>query len=166
MVTGSVASMLYGDPRFTHDIDLVLLVDSCDPSIFSREFPAGDFYCPPEEVMLLESRRSSGGHFNLIHHASGFKADIYLRDFRDEFIRWSFANIRSVVLPEVTIPVAPPEYVIVNKLIYYRQGGSEKHLTDIAGILSNMADKVNWEVIQQQALRYGLTAELEKVRNQ
>lgn len=31
---------------------------------------------------------------------------------------------------------APPEYVIVRKLEYYREGGSEKHLRDIRSMLA------------------------------
>jgi hypothetical protein len=33
--------------------------------------------------------------------------------------------------------LAPPEYVILHKLEFFREGGSEKHLRDIRGILQN-----------------------------
>ena len=68
MVTGSVASILYGEPRLTHDIDMVLSVKELDGRAFSLEFPIDDFYCPPVEVLMIESRRVQRGHFNLIHH--------------------------------------------------------------------------------------------------
>jgi len=32
--------------------------------------------------------------------------------------------------------VAPPEYVIVRKLEYFREGGSAKHLADIRAMLA------------------------------
>ena len=32
--------------------------------------------------------------------------------------------------------LAPPEYVIVRKLEYYREGGSDKHLRDIRSMLA------------------------------
>ena len=32
--------------------------------------------------------------------------------------------------------VAPPEYVILRKLEFWREGGSEKHLRDVAAILA------------------------------
>ena len=32
--------------------------------------------------------------------------------------------------------MAPPEYVIVRKLEYHREGGSDKHLRDIASMLA------------------------------
>ncbi len=40
--------------------------------------PAEEYYCPPLEVIDSERTRDQRGHFNLIHHETGFKADIYL----------------------------------------------------------------------------------------
>ena len=34
------------------------------------------------------------------------------------------------------MPFSPVEYVIISKLEFYREGGSEKHLRDIHGILA------------------------------
>ncbi len=39
--------------------------------------------------------------------------------------------------------LAPPEYVIVRKLEYYREGGSEKHLRDIRAMLSVSGDQLD-----------------------
>ncbi len=47
-----------------------------------------------------------------------------------------------------TIMLAPPEYVIVRKLEYFREGGSEKHLRDIRAMLA-----VSGELLDQVALR-------------
>ena len=91
MATGSIACMLYGIPRFTHDLDLVLELPPEQAGHFSALFPLSDFYCPPEDVIRIEAYRSQRGHFNLIHHDSGFKADIYLhRD--DELQAWGLKN--------------------------------------------------------------------------
>lgn len=77
-VTGSIASIFYGEPRLTHDVDIVLHLDGNRILDFSALFPLNAYYCPPEEVLEVECRRLPYGHFNLIHHTSGFKADIYL----------------------------------------------------------------------------------------
>ena len=71
-VTGSVASIVYGDPRLTHDIDLVINLHPNQVEEFIKSFPAEQFYCPPEEVIRTEINRSARGHFNLIHHETGF----------------------------------------------------------------------------------------------
>ena len=77
MVTGSVASLVYGEPRLTHDVDLVVELNISRAGEFAGLFPMEQFYCPPEEVIRIEALRETRGHFNLIHHATGFKADIY-----------------------------------------------------------------------------------------
>ena len=73
LVTGSVAATLYGEPRATHDIDLVVDLAADDEADLARVFPAEDFYLPPPEVIQVEARRERRGHFNVIHHATGLK---------------------------------------------------------------------------------------------
>ena len=60
------------------------------------------------------------------------------RDFRagSAFERWAFKNRRPLTVGETPIWLAPPEYVIIHKLEFYREGRSEKHLRDIRGMLA------------------------------
>ena len=140
VATGSVAAMLYGIPRFTHDLDLVLNLHGHHARLIEEAFPSAYFYCPPFEVIQMEARRSQRGHFNLIHHESGLKADMYLFG-RDDLHRWAFLHKRRMQLTESSgLWLAPPEYVILRKLQYYREGKSEKHLQDIRGILEVSGD--------------------------
>ncbi len=78
MVTGAVAAVVYGEPRFTHDLDLVLGLSPADADRFAAAFPSDVFYVPPREVIEEEASRTGHGHFNLIHHETGLKADCYL----------------------------------------------------------------------------------------
>ncbi len=149
MVTGSVASMLYGIPRFTHDLDMVLHLDQIQMMNLPGAFPLSDFYCPPLEVLQIESRRTQRGHFNIIHHDTGFKADIYLHG-ADELQAWGLSSKKRIQLNEdAGIWVAPPEYVILRKLEYYREGHSEKHLIDIRGMLEVSEDLIDRNMIQK-----------------
>ncbi len=50
MITGSVASIIYGEPRLTHDIDLVIELNKDDAERFAEAFPIEEFYCPPPEA--------------------------------------------------------------------------------------------------------------------
>jgi hypothetical protein len=133
MVTGSTAGILYGEPRMTHDVDIVVAISAKDVDAFVAAFPIEDFYCPPEDVLAVEVRRGHRGHCNLIHHESGFKADIYIAF--DELHRWALAHRKTVELDGLALSIAPAEYVIVRKLEYFREGGSEKHLRDIRAML-------------------------------
>ena len=71
MICGSVASIFYGEPRMTHDVDLVLEVPSLDINKLVDAFPPEEFYCPPVDVIAIESRRDVRGHCNIIHHDTG-----------------------------------------------------------------------------------------------
>ena len=165
MITGSVASTMYGEPRLTHDINLVIACDERQLATLAAAFPEGEYYCPPLEVMSLETRRASRGHFNIIHHESGFKADIYPAG-RDPFLRWGLENALTVPLGEEPVRLAPPEYVIVKKLEYFREGGSHKHLDDIRHMLEHSASVIDLPRIKKFVKQYGLEAEWRQVKGE
>jgi hypothetical protein len=154
-VTGSVASIVYGEPRLTHDIDLVLNLLEDHVDLFMAAFPADQFYCPPKEVIKVELRRNLRGHLNLIHHETGFKADIYFVE-KEELQIWAFKNRQTIKIYNSTISLAPPEYVIVKKLEFYEEGKDQKHLNDINGILSNSRDIINFKFLNKIILEKGL----------
>ncbi len=137
MVSGSVAAMYYGEPRMTNHVDIILFLRREDAAKIATAFPVEDFYCPPKDVIQLELAREQRGHFNLIHHDTGFKADIYLSG-RDELHTWGLANAKEAVMGEDRVTLAPPEYVIVRKLQFFREGQSQKHIRDISRMLTGL----------------------------
>ena len=135
LVTGAVASIVYGEPRTTHDIDLILDLQAHDATRLPLAFPPQEFYCPPEEVIRIEIARTDRGHFNLVHHDTGYKADVYLKGDHPLHV-WAFPRRCRITLPGGgQMSIAPPEYVILRKLEFYREGRSDKHLRDIRGIV-------------------------------
>lgn len=159
-VTGSTAGIVYGEPRMTHDVDIVIALPLRDVPAFVAAFPLEEFYCPPEDVLAIEVRRGQRGHCNVIDHATGFKADIYIA--YDELHRWALAHRRTVALDGLRVPVAPAEYVILRKLEYFREGKSEKHLRDIRGMLDISGDQIDRAFLAQWVERMGLGAEWER----
>ena len=130
---------------------------------FVQAFPAADFYCPPAEVLKIEMGRPYRGHLNLIHHETGTKDDIYLAG-EHELHKWALSRIREAVVGGQRVKFAPPEYVIVRKLEYYREGRSEKHLRDIAGMLAISTDQVDFGQLQEFVHRYGLEKEWQEAK--
>jgi len=55
--------------------------------------------------------------------------------------------------------LAPPEYVILRKLEYYREGNAEKHLRDIRAILAVSGEQLDRSVLDEWIQRRGLAAE-------
>jgi hypothetical protein len=134
MVTGATAAILYGQPRVTNDLDVVLSLDETGRAALLAAFPETEFYVPPETVIRAEQARNQRGHFNLIHHETGYKADIYLTG-ADPLHAWAMPLRRTMRWnDDMRIIVAPPEYVVLRKLEFYREGGSTKHPADIRAI--------------------------------
>jgi hypothetical protein len=163
MVTGGVASVIYGDPRFTRDIDLVLELKGPHIEELATEFAGGAFYVPPIEVLEKEAARSRGGHFNLIHRDTALRADVYLVG-DDALHLWAFGRRRRVDVDQIAIWVAPVEYVILRKLEYYVSSGSERHLRDVAMMLRISQELIDENVLADWSERLDLQGELGRAR--
>jgi hypothetical protein len=151
--TGSIASTIYGEVRSTNAIDVIVLLDSRTAEALPRVFPEAEFYCPPPDVIEIERNRERRGHFNVVHHDAGWKADVYLSS-DDPLHAWALQNRRAVETEGVQIWLAPPEYVIIKKLEFLRDGGSEKHVRDIRGILAGM--DVDRPLLEREIAQRGL----------
>ena len=158
LVSGSVAAMLYGEPRVTHDIDLIVFLRPTDIGRLPEAYPAPEFYLPPASVITIEIARERRGHFNVIHPDSGLKSDFYTAG-RDELHGWAFRQARQYSVGATAITLAPPEYVIVRKLEYYREGGSDKHLRDIRSMLAVSGDQLDQTALDEWIRRLGLEKE-------
>jgi hypothetical protein len=153
LVTGSVATVFYGEPRFTNDVDIVVDLPLARAGELCRAFPAGEFYVDPESARAAIRRR---GQFNVIHPTSGLKIDLIVAP-RDAFDRSRFERARRVhPAPDYDAAFASPEDVIVKKMAAFREGGSDKHLRDVAGVLRVSGERLDRSYIAEWAARLGL----------
>lgn len=152
-IVGGLASIAYGRPRLTLDADMVLAINPSQVAKLIEAFPAEDFYLPPSEVLQAELQRDARGHFNIIHQHSALRADCYLPG-RSGLALWELAHRQRLPLGSSEAWFAPPESVIVHKLIFHREGGSEKHLEDIRGML--IGTPVDREIIADWVNQLGL----------
>ncbi len=164
MITGAVAAIYYGEPRLTHDIDIVVQITASDVELFCTCFSVDGYYCPPPDIIQIEIKRKSFAHFNLIHHDSGLKADCYPAG-HDELHRWGLEHRKKVVIDtKRTFWLAPAEYVIIRKLQYFREGGSEKHIEDIAHMLRVSSKQVDFTFLEKYITLYRLDEEWKKIK--
>lgn len=152
-ITGSVAASVYGEPRLTADIDVVLLMRLQDIPPLRSVFPDAEYYVPPDETMQVAVAQSARGMFNLIHHKSQFKADIYIAA-GDPLHAWALQHRRRIDLAGSGAWIAPPEYVVLRKLEFLREGGSDKHARDIRFMLA--ATPLDRAFIEQEVSRLGV----------
>ncbi len=116
-------------------------------------FPEKDYYVPPLDTLIGETRRGQRGMFNLIHQATQFKADIFVAA-NDSLHLWALANRRRKDMQGGETWIAPPEYVILRKLEYFREGRRDKHLRDIRFMLA--CTEVDRTFLDGQVARLGL----------
>ena len=140
-------------------MDLVVYLSPRDIRRLAEIFPESEFYVPPAEIMAEEVARERGGYFNLIHMGTGFKADFYPGGREDDLSTWGFRFKREISFEGETVVLAPPEYVIVRKLEYYREGGSEKHLRDIRSMLAVSGEHIDRTQLDKWIRDLGLEAE-------
>ncbi|MGI8765324.1 MAG: hypothetical protein ACR2KM_02275 [Gemmatimonadaceae bacterium] len=158
MVTGSLAASAYGEPRLTNDIDLVLILSESDAARLHDAFDSSAFYVPPIEAIEMEQSRARYGHFNVIHSDSALKADVYLAG-DDPLSRWGLAHREHILVEAEPVWMAPPEYVIVRKLQYYRDGGSSKHLADIRAMVAVLGDRLDRKELLDRVVALGVEQE-------
>lgn len=127
LITAGVASVIYGEPRFTRDIDLVVQLEARDAARFAHLWSAREFYVPPVELITAESGRLAHGHFNVSHHQTAMRAEVYLPG-DDPLTAWALQHPLFRTIDEDEVRVAPIEAVIVSKLRSYKLGKSDQPL--------------------------------------
>ena len=147
-VVGSVAAMTYGEPRFTNDIDVVVDLKLEQADQFCGYFPAEEFYCYRDAIIEAIRGRSQ---FNIIHYESGIKIDVFIPEPGSRKETFLARGRRVVLMPGFDAWFASPEDVILKKLEYFREGGSEKHVGDIAGILKVQQVRIDRDYIAASA---------------
>lgn len=168
MITGSVASSLYGEARLTMDVDLVLQIHESELSSLQDLFPNPAFYLPPLDLLILENRRENRAHFNILHMESGLKADCYPIG-NQALQKFFFAKRNRREIGGMKIWIAPIEYGIISKLLFFREGGSEKHLRDIRSMIQISGTEVDMKILNPWLESEGLmplwTQKIQSIRS-
>jgi hypothetical protein len=153
MIVGSHASIYYGEPRFTQDVDVVIgLTPSVLPGFLER-FPPSEFYVSETAAREAVAQR---GQFNIIHGASGIKIDVFIgKDTEYDRVRFGRRQ-RLPLVPGRDAYFARPEDVILYKLLYFKEGGSDRHLRDIVGMLAVSEADIDVEYVSRWARRLGV----------
>ncbi len=154
-VTGSMASGAHGEPRFTNDIDIVLELGMDQVDALIAAFPEADFYCSRAAVVLAVRTKFQ---FNILHPESGLKADL-IASKDDAFSRSVLSRAVRITDPAFSAWFSSPEDIILNKLLFYRDGRSDKHIRDIAGVLKVQAERIDRVYILGWVEHFGLQAE-------
>jgi len=139
MIVGSFASMVHGEPRTTHDLDIVIdpSSEALDRLLASIDMDA--FYVDPDVARDALKRRSM---FNVIDMNSAWKIDFVIRKDRpfsaEELGRRSLQRI-----VDLDVPTASAEDTIIAKLEWAKAGSSDRQIADVAGIVRLRAETLD-----------------------
>ncbi len=163
MVSGSLASSLQGEPRSTHDIDIVVAVRRSTANALVRAFSPPDYYLTEESI--LEAIQDQG-MFNLIDVNSGDKVDFWvLTD--DPFDRSRFQRKYAEEAMGIKMMVSSPEDTILMKLKWAKlSGGSEKQYTDALRVYEVQFEKLDMDYLLQWSLKLGVDSLLRKIQEE
>lgn len=162
-VVGSMASMMYGEPRFTNDVDILVDLKPDRVAPLCAAFPPPDYYVSASAAREATLRRRQ---FNILHIPSGLKVDLIIPP-DSEFARSELSRGRLLTSEgEFSVWFGSPEDVLLSKLVFYRSGGSEKHLRDIASMLKIQGDRIEVTYIEHWTAQLGVQTEWQLVCDQ
>lgn len=161
MVVGSFAATHHGVPRTTHDLNVVI-----DPSpaslddLLSRLSP-DDYYVDPD---VARDALRTRGMFNVIDLATGWKVDLVLCKGR-AFSREELSRRRPARVLGVPAFVASPEDVILSKLEWASQSGSELQRRDVTGLVGVLGATLDHAYLDHWARELGVEEAWRAVRD-
>lgn len=159
-ITGSVAAMRYGEARLTRDIDIVVQLRPEHIAGLVSAFQLPDFYL---EQAAIRDALTHHGSFNAIHIPSGMKID-FMCPKSGAFTDSRFSRSRVCeVLPGLAARISSAEDVILMKLKYFQEGGSDKHLRDIASMFRISGTLIDQTYLTWWAPILGVQAEFAAV---
>ncbi|MEO5616352.1 MAG: hypothetical protein ABIS67_01150 [Candidatus Eisenbacteria bacterium] len=164
LVGGSVASTLFGEPRGTRDVDLVIELTQQEIPALAAALEPGFYVSRSAMIEAVRDRRS----FNAVDPESGMKVDFFVcgeSPFdREEFSR---RRLEPIVPGEPErVWVKTPEDSVLRKLLWYRdgQGASDQQWRDVLGLLATRAGRLDEAYLDTWAQRLALTELLERAR--
>jgi hypothetical protein len=146
MVTGSIVSSLQGEPRSTHDIDIIIVIKKSAINRLVEYFPFPDFYLDKNSIVNAIDRQDM---FNLIDVKEGNKVDFWLLT-EEAYDRSRFSRKYVEEFEGTKIQVTSPEDTILAKLRWAKlSGGSEKQFIDALRVY-----EVQFECLDKNYMEY------------
>ena len=162
-IGGAVASTLLGEPRATHDLDVVAAVGLATIEPLLAALEDSGFYVPRSAARDAVAAKRS---FSVVHQDTSLKVDIFVagRTPLDEEELERRQPVTVSADATRTLYVAAPEDLILQKLLWYRDGGnvSDRQWRDVLGVLKVQQHRLDRGLLRRWAARLGIDELLER----
>ena len=157
MLSGSTALVVYAEPRMSRDVDFVVDLGGFQVPRFVTAF-AHDFYVDEAMVRDAVHRRDL---FNIIHEATGWKVDLVVAK-EDPYRQLELSRRAPIRIGDTDIPVVSREDLILTKLWWSKDSGSELQRRDVRNLIV-AADTLDWTYLRRWAAHLAVSDLLEEV---
>jgi len=158
MVTGGIAVLIWGRPRFTADIDIVIELKISNIDALSSALLGISEFGYVDKDTILEAF-SNNGEFNFIDGTTGVKVDFWVTNKNSpRFLEFKNRVARDVLGHKVYF--ISPEDLILSKLLWYKTSPSSRHIEDVESVIKISGEELDKEYLKKRALRLGVSDEL------
>jgi hypothetical protein len=164
MIGGSLASAVWGEPRFTRDVDIVAALEPMHVDRLVEALGSG-WYADATLMREAVERRSC---FNVIRLRGMVKVDVFVPPAQGlHASKWD--RVRTAVLDPASgraLAITSPEDIVLQKLDWFRAGGevSENQWRDVTALLRIRAGTLDDAYLDAWAERMGLSELLDRAR--
>lgn len=158
-VTGGFAVSVWGRPRATFDIDIV--IELLEPKVkpLTRALRKISKFGYIDEETAKEALKK-GGEFNFIDPETGIKVDFWAKT-SDEKAKLQFKRRVVKKIDKQKVYFISPEDLILSKLLWYKESRSTRHLEDIESVLK--ISKIDKKYLKSWAEKLDVAGDLNTI---
>lgn len=160
-ITGGFAVSVWGRPRATFDIDIVIKLIEPEVSKLARMLRSISEFGYINEDTAKEAIKTNG-EFNFIDPDSGVKADFWVAK-NDEIMEEEYRRTNKKEINGQRVCFISPEDLILSKLRWYKINPSSRHLEDVESILKISGDILDKKYLLEQSRKQETWDELNRL---
>jgi len=161
VVTGGMAVLIWGRPRFTADIDIAIEIKPAGVKDLVKALRDLGHAGYVDEEVANETVRV-GGEFNFIDGTTGIKVDFWV-SINEIF---DLSRFKRRVVKEILgqkIYFTSPEDLILSKLKWFKESGSNRHLEDAESVLKISGSELDMDYLKIWTEKLGVMDEFGKL---
>src|SRR3989338_866609 len=154
MVVGAISVSYYGNPRSTHDVDLIVVLNEEAIKKFTDFLTKNDFYVDADDIRAALKEKS---HFSVLDNQSNYRLDV--KWIYSELDSETFARRREINAYGQKMWINSPEDTIIFKLKF----GSEQDFIDAEKVFIQQKDNLDRAYLERKVKELKLEMEYKKL---